>query len=209
MRRALSIAAALVCLLAGVALLLLAVDVKRVQDALRADDVRYRVTPSARLWAPTQLVPLASAERLLSVRDDVGYRSALRAVRLSHPESPGFSDPTFVASRNEATARLVDIVHGRNDAVRRSAAANLLGILSYTDSLSDYTNRVKLLGSASGRFRQAIALDPANEDAKHNLELTLSRRRGIEFSEGGGGTNPTPGGTGAKGAGAGDPGSGY
>ncbi len=42
------------------------------------------------------------------------FRRALRGVRLSHPEMPGYSDPSYVVHRNEATAWLTDIVqHGR------------------------------------------------------------------------------------------------
>ena len=54
-----------------------------------------------------------------------------------------------------------------------------------------------------------IALDPENDEAKYNLELALQRARGIQLTEGAGGQNPTPGGSGSSGAGAGDPGSGY
>ncbi len=149
------------------------------------------------------------ARSVLGVRDDILFRRALRAVRLSHPETPGFSDPTFVIHRNDASAWLTDVVQRDGDPLRRSAAANLLGVLSFADAIADYTNRGKLLASAIERFRQAIALDPANDGAKFNLELALSRSRGLELTEAGGGTAPSPGGKGSKGAGAGDPGSGY
>jgi hypothetical protein len=112
-------------------------------------------------------------------------------------------------NRNDATAWLTDIVQGDSSDERRSAAANLLGVLSFSDAVADYSNRGRLLASSASRFRQAIALDPENDDAKHNLELTLSRSRGLELAESGGGTNPSPGGKGAKGAGAGEAGSGY
>jgi hypothetical protein len=146
---------------------------------------------------------------VLAVDDDILFRRAIRAVRLSHPELPGFSDPSYVLNRNEATAWLTDIVQKDEDFRRKSAAANLLGVLSFADAIADYTNRGKLLASSTGRFRQAIAFDPGNDEAKFNLELTLSRSKGLELTEAGGGTNPSPGGKGAKGAGAGDPGSGY
>jgi hypothetical protein len=187
----------------------LALDVATMRAALLHDDVRYRAVPGERLWAPRQVLPGGLGEKLLGVGDDVLYRRALRATLLSHPETPGFSDPTYVVNRNDASAWLTDILQGASDSGRRSAAANLLGVLSFSDAIADYSNRGKLLESSAGRFRQAIALDPGNEDAKHNLELTLSRSRGLELSESGGGTNPSPGGKGAKGAGAGEAGSGY
>ena len=197
------------CLVLGRLLFLLALDVARLRSALPADDVRYLGQAEQQLWAPDQVVPGGIARTLLAVDDDIRFRKAVRGVRLSHPEMPGFSDPSYVVHRNEATAWLTDIVQQDDDAKRQSAAANLHGVLTFADAVADYTNRGRLLEGATGRFRQAINLDPANDEAKHNLELTLSRSRGLELSEAGGGNAPSPGGKGAKGAGAGDPGSGY
>ncbi len=198
------------CLVAGVFLLLLALDVARLRAEIPADDVRYRGAPEAAVWSASEVVPGGVARRLLQVDDDLRFRLAVRGVRLSHPEMPGFSDPSYVVYRNEATSRLTDIVLDEDDdAARRSAAANLLGVLSFADAIADYENRGRLLGGATGRFRQAIAFDPGNDDAKHNLELTLARSRGLELSEAGGGNAPSPGGKGARGAGAADAGSGY
>jgi hypothetical protein len=206
--RALPIALVAGCFVVGLVLLVLALDVARLRSALTEDDARYRAAPADPLWQSEEVVP-GAAGRILGVRDDILFRRALRGVRLSHPEMPGFSDPSYVVHRNEATAWLTDVIHQDDDAARKSRAANLLGVLSFADAIADYTNRVKLLESAAGRFRQAIALDPANDEAKYNLELTLSRSRGLELTEAGGGNAPSPGGKGAKGAGAGDPGSGY
>lgn len=203
------IAVVLACLVAATVSLLLAADVAALRSTLRDNDVHYRALPEQSVWEPGEVVPGAAARRLLGVRDDILFRRALRGVRLSHPEMPGFSDPSYVVHRNDATAWLTDILQGDDTATRKSAAANLLGILSFADAIADYTNRVRLLRSSAERFRQAIALDPGNEDAKHNLELALSRADGLEISEAGGGTNPSPGGKGSKGAGAGDAGTGY
>jgi hypothetical protein len=208
-RYVLSGVAALACVVVGAGLLLLALDVARARAAFRDDDVRYRATPESTLWQPAEAVPGGVARRLLGVDDDILIRRAIRGVRVSHPETPGLTDPAYIASRNEATAWLTDIVQGDDEPARRSRAANLLGTLSFADAISDYENRGKLLASAAGRFRQAIALDPSNAEAKFNLETALSSARGLELSESGGGTNPSPGGKGSRGAGAGDPGSGY
>jgi hypothetical protein len=229
-RHLLTGAAALACLLVGVGLLLLALDVARARASLRDDDARYRAaalvtrvatlgggpatevrppTAERTLWKPSEVVPGGIARRLLAVDDDILFRRAVRGVLFSHPEAPGFSDPEYVVNRSEATAWLTDVVQGDDDAARRSRAANLLGILSFGDAVADYENRGKLLASAAGRFRQAVALDPANADAKYNLETVLASSRGLELAESGGGTNPSPGGKGSRGAGAGDPGSGY
>ena len=208
-RHALTVAAVAGCLVLGTLLLVLALDVARLRSALPADDVRYLGQPEQRLWEPDEIVPGGLARTMLAVDDDIRFRQAVRGVRLSHPEMPGFSDPSYVVHRREATAWLTDIVQHDDDPKRQSSAANLLGVLTFADAVADYTNRGRLLEGATGRFRQAINLDPANDEAKHNLELTLSRSRGLELSEAGGGNAPSPGGKGAKGAGAGDPGSGY
>jgi hypothetical protein len=197
------------CLVVGVGLLLLALDVARLRTAFAADDVRYRSAPGGTLWQPREVVPGGAAKSLLDVNDDILFRQALRGVLLSHPEMPGFSDPAYVVHRNEATAGLTDIVQKGDDPSRRSAAANLLGVLTFADAIADYENRGKLLDSSVGRFRQALSFDPGNDDAKFNLELALSGSQGLELAEAGGGTSPSPGGKGARGAGAGDPGSGY
>ncbi|HSG13542.1 MAG TPA: hypothetical protein VLA22_06715 [Gaiellaceae bacterium] len=206
---ALPVAIVAACLAGAIFSFLLAIDVATTSAALRDDDIRYRARPTERLWEPRQLVPGGMARMALGVDDDLLFRRALRATRLSHPEAPGFSDPSYVVNRADASAWLTDIVQGDPGKERRSAAANLLGVLSFSDAIADYSNRGRLLAAASGRFRQAIVLDPQNDEAKHNLELTLSRSQGLELSESGGGTNPSPGGKGAKGAGAGEAGSGY
>jgi hypothetical protein len=203
------LAGALGCFVAGLLLLLLAADATRWSDALAADDVRYRDAPEAKLWEPARAVPVGVVRVALGVNDDVAFRRALRAFRLSHPEAPGISDPNLVVSRNEATAQLTDIVEHAKSPWRRSTAANLLGVLSYSDAINDYTNRERLITNAASRFQQAIAFDPGNDDAKYNLQLALALSRGLGLTESGGGTNPSPGGKGSKGAGAGDPGSGY
>jgi hypothetical protein len=202
-------AAALACLVVGVGLLLLALDVDRARASFDDDDVRYSSAPEGTLWKPSEIVPGGLARRLLAVDDDILFRRAVRGVRLSYPATVGFTDPEYILNRNEATAWLIDIVQGNDDASRRSRAANLLGVLSFADAIADYENRGKLLASAGGRFRQAIALDPGNDEAKFNLETVLASSRGLELAESGGGTKPSPGGKGARGAGAGDPGSGY
>lgn len=208
-KHALTVVGVAACLVVAIAAFVLALDVAATSAALRDDDVRYRAEPQATLWSPARVLPGGIADSLLGVEDDVLFRRALRATLLSHPETPGFSDPSYVVNRNDATAWLTDIVQGDSSDERRSAAANLLGVLSFSDAVADYSNRGRLLASAASRFRQAIAFDPENDEAKHNLELTLSRSRGLELAESGGGTNPSPGGKGAKGAGAGEAGSGY
>ena len=83
----------------------------------------------------------------------------------------------------------------------------LLGVISFASALSDAQDQDALQRDALARFRGAIALEPENDEAKANLEVAL--RRDAEAGESGGGKDPTPGGQGARGAGAGEAGAGY
>jgi len=197
------------CLVLGVLLIVGAIDVARWRSAMTSGDVTYRTAPGRELWVPSTILPSRVTRSLLGLSDDIAYREAVRAFRLAHVESPVFSDPSLVVQRNDATVRLTDIVEHGTDPMRRSAAANLLGAIAYSDALADYTNRAKLILSASKRFDQAVAFDPGNDDAKFNLELTLALGKATSLTESGGGTNPAPGGKGSKGAGAGAPGTGF
>jgi len=205
-------AAAFVCLLLAAVLALLALDASRSRDALASGDVQFRVAPeTAGLWTARTFIPLDAATKLLDTEDDVELRRAVRAVRLARLDdaSVSVSDPQVAILRNAAQARLDALVSGSGDAKEQSRAANLLGVLGLARLVSETQDRVALLSATVANFQLAIALDSTNDDAKYNLELVLQRSRGIELTEGAGGQNPSPGGTGSSGAGAGDPGSGY
>jgi hypothetical protein len=209
-RRAARIGGALACFAIAVLSLFLAIDVARWREAMDAGDVQYRVSPGATgLWQPSPLVPGDMAEVILGFRDDVQFRSALRAVRLANLEDGTVSDPDLALRRNDAQARLEAIASRDGDRVRRSRAAGLLGVLGLARLASESQDRLALLRSTIANLELAIELDPANDEAKFNLELALQRGRGLRLEEASGGGNPAPGGAGAKGAGAGDPGTGY
>jgi hypothetical protein len=205
-------AGALVCLGLALVLALLAVDVARWDHALASGDVRYRVTPDAeRLWEANELSPLGLGAKVLGVGDDVDFRRAVRALRLANLDDTfvSISDPEVVIRRNEAQARLEGVVARDTDPTRRSRAAGLLGVLGLARFVTETEERGALLSSTVTSLQLAIALDPDNDEAKHNLELALQRGRGYQLTEGSAGANPSPGGSGASGAGAGQPGTGY
>lgn len=205
-------AAALMCLLLAAVLVLLALDASRTREALASGDVEFRVAPeTARLWAARTVVPFGAATTLLGTEDDVELRHAIRAVRVARLDdtSVSVSDPQVAILRNAAQARLDALVAGDGDVKEKSRAANLLGVIGLARLVLETQDRVALLSATVANFQLAIALDPENDDAKYNLELVLQRSRGIQLTEGAGGQNPSPGGTGSSGAGAGDPGSGY
>jgi hypothetical protein len=210
MRRAALIGAAVACVAAAAGLFLLTADVARWRDRVPADDVRYRTAPARDdLWRPQTLVPGGLGGDLLDVEDDVAFREAVRAVRISRLHDATVSDPQLALLRNDAQARLEAIVAAGGDPARRSRAANLLGVLNLARLAVETRDPAAVLQNAVASFEDAIALDPENDEAKYNLQLTFQRGRAMQLEEARGGRNPTPGGRGASGAGAGEPGSGY
>jgi hypothetical protein len=209
-RRVVPLVAAAVCAALAVGLALVAIDAARWRDALPTGDVRYRVAPEDEgLWDPGELAPLGVTKKAVGVEDDLEFRSAVRAMRGARLDEPILTDPELALRRQDAQSRLEAIVTGDMDPVRRSRAANLLGALGLARLTSDSQDRAATIVSVLSNLRLALELDPTNDDAKYNLELALARSSGVELAEGGGGANPAPGGTGVKGAGAGDPGTGY
>ena len=187
----------------------------RWRTTLPADDVRYRVSPQgSSLWSPHLRAPLRSGTRLLDVDDDLEFRRALRLVRASSLDDATVSDPNLAVRRTDAAQLLESIVATDPDPAHSSRAANLLGVISLaaynaapTGASSE--DRSELLLNAVASFEQAIELDPGNDEAKFNLQVMLARGQGLLPTEASAGRNPLPGGRGARGAGAGEPGSGY
>jgi hypothetical protein len=213
-RRELLLLVAVGAFAAAALLGLLAVDVERWRSSLATDDVRYRVDARDVLWQPPTVVPLDAGRRLLGIEDDVAFRLALVTLRKAELDDPTVSEPLLAVWRTEAAQRLESIVVREPAPGRRSRAANLLGVLnmvafSSSPSGGDFQDRSELLLNAIASFEQAIALDPGNDDAKYNLQVILLRGQGLLPTEAAAGRNPAPGGRGARGAGAGEPGSGY
>ena len=203
-------AGALGCIALAVTLTLLAIDASRWHEAFDSGDVRFRGMPAdERLWRPEELVPFDAGRRSLAVQDDIDFREAVRALREAELEDPVVSDPEVAIRRNEAQARLEAIVARDTDDSRRSRAAGLLGVLGLARFVYETQEREALLSATIANLTRAIALDPGNDEAKYNLELAYQRGRGLELTEASAGSNAAPGGEGSKGAGAGQPGSGY
>lgn len=208
MRRVALVAASVVCFVLAATLALVALDVARWRAAIVDGDVRYRVAPAEPgLWESDELVPFHAARSLLEVEDDVAFRVALRALSLAGIAEPNISDPNLAVRRSEARSRVAAVAEGDSDRERRSRATSLLGVLSLASAIAEPQDQGPLLQDALARFRSALELDPENAEAKANLEVALQREG--EAGESGGGQNPTPGGQGARGAGAGQAGTGY
>lgn len=210
MKRAVLIICALACLSLSALLVLLAADIARWRDALRADDVRYRTAPAVRgLWDPAARVPLGATRTMLAIDDDLAFRRAVRAVRLARLEDAKITGTESVLKRAEAEARLEAIVAGGGDPARRSRALTLLGVLRLSTPAADPQERAAVQKAAIANLQEAIVLDPDNDDAKYDLEFTLRRSRGVQTAQGGPTPNPSGGAGPSKGAATGPPGSGY
>ncbi len=188
-------------LLAAAALLLvLADDVRRWPVAVTGGDVQVRVA-ARRVdpWRAPDRLPFHPAERLLGVEDDLEYRRAARLFVLARRYGSSVVSGS-VTPVQEAQRRLLALEGRDGDLSRRSVAANLRGVLTHDTAeygASGYAER------SLRRFRDAVRIDPSNEQAKFNLELMLARtdvprdppagggrQRGVTEAEGAGSTPP-------------------
>jgi hypothetical protein len=207
MSRPLRLLLALVCIALAVLLAFLALDVHRVQGAIRTDDLRFRRSPGeAALWQVEGRLPGDPARRLLGIGDDVQYRSAVRFFRLSglRSQSRSLEQSTF---QQAAELELSRVGRSASTAATKSAAANLRGVIDLVEASTSDTPG-QLLQRSLLEFRAAVRLDPRNQDARYNLELVLQ----VASEAGPGGEEDTGGGrsdTPASGAGAATSGSGY
>jgi hypothetical protein len=185
-RTTLSVAAGVGLLVAAVALFLLAVQVSRWPTDTRAADRALFAAPREQAhWDGNASL----AARLLGASDDISYRRAVALALRARPEN-AVSERTAeqVVAAVEASIELARVVRMSDDAVLRSRAANLEGVLVGEDAIFDSTGGPRVARAAE-LFRRAIALDPGNDLAKANLEL-LYRLAGTGA---GAGEDSTPG----------------
>jgi hypothetical protein len=172
--------AGIVCALIGAALALLAADVSSWRAAFTRDDIRFRATPSQTdLWTPKTILPGDPAATLLGTTGSVRWRRALQAFWATRTE-PGISQPDTVAPTRRANAqqRLLTQLASAPTRGERSDAANLLGVLVITTPAgTDQRVLTQLVRRAETYFKEAIAIDPGNGEAKENLELVLRLKR--------------------------------
>jgi hypothetical protein len=169
-------------LLAGVAVVvaLLAVDVRAWQTTVARDDLRFRALPAHNgLWKPRTILPGDPASHLIGTGGALTYRRALQYFWYTRIGSNPDAREDTPALRASAQERLQTLIGSAPRAGQRSKAANLLGVLVVTTpSPNQDTAAIKqLLTRAAQYFQLAIAIDPANFDAKQNLELVLRLQR--------------------------------
>jgi len=173
-RRALFLAGAGLCALAAVVVALIGRDVGRQQSALRAGDAAATgAVPAADPWASDEALPFSPARRLLGIGDDLAYRRALLLFRRAYTRDSQFERSTPGAqARLLAETALAREIRTDSNRRRASAASNMLGILAFLDAAANATGDNSVDRSIF-EFQDAIHLDPGNEQAKANLELSF------------------------------------
>ncbi len=209
-RRALFLGGVTACFLLSLFLLVLSVDVIRSREALATGDDRYMTTPrDADLWHSGALSASTISREVLGVDDDLEFREAVRALRISQRDEPTDSRPEAVLRRAKAQKLLQDVANHDPDAARRSRAMSLLSVLLLSTPAADQDERTTIQRVALANLQKAIETDPTNNEAKFNLEVVLRRRAGVQTVQGGPTPNPTGGQGQSRGAATGPPGKGY
>jgi hypothetical protein len=197
--------AALALVLAAVAGLL-ARDVRAWDDALRRGDETFAAVPREGGWSASPLLPADPARRLLALDDDLAIRRAIRAFVVARATPRGFDNGVARAAALAAAESSLSAVAGEGSPKQTSQASDLLGVLlAPTGRVSGGSAPEEAARSA---FEAAVRADPANTDAKYNLELLLRRELPTGVREGPGGGSGSRG-SGRRGAGSGTPGRGY
>lgn len=201
-------AAAVLAPAVAAVLVVFALDILRWDRDLAAQDVRFLAAPSqSRFAAPPALLPFGVAELALGAADDLQFRGQLQGYARVRPRPAVFDAQRVQALRAETQVGLAGLSRTDPDAARRSRAANMLGVLALDERLAprDPEALADLIRGAIGSFRNAVEIDPANADAKLNLEQALRIAKAASL----GGDAPSGGRNTGERAGLGQAGSGY
>jgi hypothetical protein len=199
------LAAAALLAAGAVVLAVIAADVRAWSSAVRGGDVVYAATPSRATWTADATFG-GLGESLLGVRDDVIFRRALQQYVNAAKLRLRLDNAVDVESaRGRAQDELERVARGA-PSPRTSQALTLLGILAFRAAATGTTQ--SQVDAAISDFTDAVRADSRNTDAAFDLELllrlTTAHGSRLEPGQGGG-----FGHTGRRGAGGGQPGSGY
>jgi hypothetical protein len=187
---------------------LLAVDVGRSADRIRAGDRAVAANPQLDVdWTPATLVPFDPAHRLLGLGPDIALRRAIRAFVVARHTGEGFDDGAERSRRQaDAEAALENVILSGSpqDASRADV---LLGVIEFNRTQAP-AGIADAADEAVNAFTDAARLDPSSTPAKFDLELLLRAITPVTTRPG---SNPAAGGKGLgqHGAGAGLPGGGF
>jgi hypothetical protein len=146
------------------------------------------------------------AQALLGVGDDERVRAALQQYVNASKLHLRLDNATEVESARAVAQDSLAGVARSHDARRASQADTLLGVLAYDAAAAGGSQ--SQVDAALADFGDAVRADPSNEEAAFDLELLLrmTEAHGVRVQPGQGGGF---GRTGRRGAGGGQPGSGY
>ena len=156
-------------------LLAVAADVVAASRGVARDDFRFETASSRQreLWEDVGILPGSVAARTLGLEDDLAYRSATELFRSVQPGRFAVADPRTESMRGQAQLVLTRASLAEDDRRRRSSLLNYLGVLPLDRAPTDAGERAAVLQTAIGVLQNAVKTDPANADAKVNLELLL------------------------------------
>jgi hypothetical protein len=152
------------------------VDLLRVQGELASDDRRFQTTPTrqAGLW-DVGLLPKDLSERLLGLEDDIAYRNVAGLYVRVEPGKVTYDGfPELESLRAKAQYELTRMSREDPNPKRRSKLLTFYGVMTLDTRTVSADERQNILRNAGSAFRNAITLDPENDDAKTNLEALLS-----------------------------------
>jgi hypothetical protein len=174
LRRLVPLAAALVLLGLAAGFAVLATDVHAWQGTLAHDDVRFRAIHSRPdLWRSPAALPGDPARVLLGLGDGLAYRHALQLFWLSEVGVARSSSGTLSQTRVDTQKQLQALVEHARTGAERSAAANLLGVMTIASPAASGATQTATINRAGLYFQKAIEDDSTNWAAKVNLELML------------------------------------
>jgi hypothetical protein len=172
LRRGLPFILAVAALVGAVGSAFVAREASLLHTEIRRSDAAFRAEPAREgLW---EVANRASAvERVLGSEDDVAFRKASRLFEVLRARGRDPYDFERRAFRADAQLALVEADQAGMPLHMQSKAANLEAIMVLDEALGDPRNGATMIARSLNLFREALHLDPANEEAMFNLELVL------------------------------------
>jgi hypothetical protein len=174
LRRLAPLAGALALLVLAAAFALLAIDARAWQTTIARDDVRFSALHSRPdLWSSPAILPGDPGRAILGMGDGLSYRHALQLYWLSEVGVTRAAPGGLTQTRIDAQERLEALAEHAKTGAERSAADNLLGVMTITTPAANSATQVQTFARAGRYFRSAIAADPGAYPPRVNLELLL------------------------------------
>lgn len=202
------VAVAVVLVVAAVAAALLAVDLRSWRTAVARGDAQFAQSPASARWRASTAFPFDPARRILGLPSQLELRSAAQRFVHLRAIGNGVDNGYSESQQRGALEEVLTLLAAGPDRARDSDASLMLAILAFADTRHRGAAAPAPVDQAVGDFQNAVTEDPANADAKYDLELLLRYLVATGKRTGSNGSSAGPA-KGHKGAGAGQPGSGY